>query len=222
MSVLEGNEAYCSPRLGSWPSTGCWSVADPAKEPGSGSAITRPLPATGLATGRNAGVRPVVVSTVDGTAPGVVALELRDPAGAPLPRWEPGAHVDLVLPSGIVRQYSLCGDPRVGGVPPGCPSRPRWPRRICKGPPVASRAAPRHPRPTQQVSASRLFGALACSPRAVRGSQPGPHRARQVERGSGGPSTFGNIIEAGTDSHRLAQSQRSLERVIAPHRLHLL
>jgi ferredoxin-NADP reductase len=28
-----------------------------------------------------------------------------------LPRWEPGAHLDLVLPSGLVRQYSLCGDP---------------------------------------------------------------------------------------------------------------
>jgi ferredoxin-NADP reductase len=26
-------------------------------------------------------------------------------------RWEPGAHLDLVLPSGLVRQYSLCGDP---------------------------------------------------------------------------------------------------------------
>lgn len=28
-----------------------------------------------------------------------------------MPRWEPGAHLDLVLPSGLVRQYSLCGDP---------------------------------------------------------------------------------------------------------------
>ncbi len=26
-----------------------------------------------------------------------------------LPRWTPGAHIDLVLPSGTVRQYSLCG-----------------------------------------------------------------------------------------------------------------
>jgi ferredoxin-NADP reductase len=29
-----------------------------------------------------------------------------------LPGWEPGAHLDLVLPSGRLRQYSLCGDPR--------------------------------------------------------------------------------------------------------------
>lgn len=28
-----------------------------------------------------------------------------------LPEWEPGAHIDLFLPSGQVRQYSLCGDP---------------------------------------------------------------------------------------------------------------
>ncbi|QTD98116.1 PDR/VanB family oxidoreductase [Streptomyces cyanogenus] len=41
-------------------------------------------------------------------AEGVVQLRLE---GADLPRWEPGAHLDLVLPSGLVRQYSLCGDP---------------------------------------------------------------------------------------------------------------
>lgn len=28
-----------------------------------------------------------------------------------LPSWTPGSHVDLVLPSGLIRQYSLCGDP---------------------------------------------------------------------------------------------------------------
>ncbi len=27
-----------------------------------------------------------------------------------LPSWAPGAPIDLILPSGIVRQYSLCGD----------------------------------------------------------------------------------------------------------------
>ncbi|MDR6973456.1 ferredoxin-NADP reductase [Streptomyces sp. 3330] len=41
-------------------------------------------------------------------AEGVVLLRLE---GRELPRWEPGAHLDLVLPSGLVRQYSLCGDP---------------------------------------------------------------------------------------------------------------
>ncbi|WP_156721977.1 PDR/VanB family oxidoreductase [Streptomyces apocyni] len=41
-------------------------------------------------------------------ADGVVQLRLE---GRELPAWEPGAHLDLVLPSGLVRQYSLCGDP---------------------------------------------------------------------------------------------------------------
>jgi len=44
-------------------------------------------------------------------AEGVVVLDLRDPAGADLPEWQPGAHVDLRLPGGLTRQYSLCGDP---------------------------------------------------------------------------------------------------------------
>jgi ferredoxin-NADP reductase len=44
-------------------------------------------------------------------AQGVVGLTLRDPHGADLPGWLPGAHIDLVLSAGLVRQYSLCGDP---------------------------------------------------------------------------------------------------------------
>jgi cytochrome P450/ferredoxin-NADP reductase len=43
-------------------------------------------------------------------ADGVVTLALREIAGHPLPRWEPGAHVDLVLEGAPTRQYSLCGD----------------------------------------------------------------------------------------------------------------
>jgi len=38
----------------------------------------------------------------------VIALTL---VGDHLPRWHPGAHIDIHLPSGLVRQYSLCGDP---------------------------------------------------------------------------------------------------------------
>jgi ferredoxin-NADP reductase len=48
------------------------------------------------------------VTSRETIAEGVVQLRLE---GHDLPRWEPGAHVDLVLPSGLVRQYSLCGDP---------------------------------------------------------------------------------------------------------------
>ena len=41
----------------------------------------------------------------------VVALTLAAPDGALLPQWHPGAHVDVHLPSGRMRHYSLCGDP---------------------------------------------------------------------------------------------------------------
>lgn len=41
----------------------------------------------------------------------VVSLEVALPGGGTLPEWQPGAHLDLVLPSGLVRQYSLCSDP---------------------------------------------------------------------------------------------------------------
>nr|WP_254455375.1 PDR/VanB family oxidoreductase [Paenarthrobacter ureafaciens] len=40
----------------------------------------------------------------------VVALTLTHPDGRRLPDWTPGAHVDVVLPTGVNRQYSLCGD----------------------------------------------------------------------------------------------------------------
>ena len=41
----------------------------------------------------------------------VVVLELAHPDGGELPRWQPGAHIDLLLEDGLIRQYSLCGDP---------------------------------------------------------------------------------------------------------------
>ncbi len=41
----------------------------------------------------------------------VVVLTLAAPDGRELPRWQPGAHIDLVLGDGLIRQYSLCGDP---------------------------------------------------------------------------------------------------------------
>lgn len=44
-------------------------------------------------------------------ADNVLSLRLHSPDGAPLPSWEPGAHLELALPSGRRRQYSLCGDP---------------------------------------------------------------------------------------------------------------
>ncbi|RQS68224.1 flavodoxin reductase [Burkholderia sp. Bp8963] len=45
-------------------------------------------------------------------ADGVCAFELTDPAGRKLPPFAAGAHIDVHLGDGLVRQYSLCGDPR--------------------------------------------------------------------------------------------------------------
>jgi len=44
-------------------------------------------------------------------APGVLSLVLTAADGSALPPFEPGSHVDLHLPGGTMRQYSLCGDP---------------------------------------------------------------------------------------------------------------
>ena len=41
----------------------------------------------------------------------VVVLTLASLDGAPLPPFCAGAHIDLYLEEGIVRQYSLCGSP---------------------------------------------------------------------------------------------------------------
>ncbi|MBF6621684.1 MAG: oxidoreductase [Patulibacter sp.] len=52
----------------------------------------------------------LVVADRRSVAEGVVELVLRRPDGETLPAWEAGAHVDVELPSGELRQYSLCGD----------------------------------------------------------------------------------------------------------------
>jgi ferredoxin-NADP reductase len=53
----------------------------------------------------------LVVASASVVATGVVSLTLADPAEAELPGWTPGAHIDLHLPSGLTRSYSLHGDP---------------------------------------------------------------------------------------------------------------
>ena len=55
--------------------------------------------------------RALVVRARRRLADDILGLELADPAGEPLPAWEPGAHVDVTVRPGLVRQYSLCGDP---------------------------------------------------------------------------------------------------------------
>ncbi|MFT4136842.1 PDR/VanB family oxidoreductase [Microbacterium sp.] len=54
---------------------------------------------------------PLEVIGHERTADDVVVLTLAHRDRAPLPLWQPGAHIDLFLPGGDIRQYSLCSDP---------------------------------------------------------------------------------------------------------------
>lgn len=51
----------------------------------------------------------VVMDAVDVVADDVIAVTLRAADGSKMPPWEPGAHLEVRLPSGRLRQYSLCG-----------------------------------------------------------------------------------------------------------------
>ncbi len=55
--------------------------------------------------------RTLRVHRLERVAPQVMLVELRDPDGQVLPPAEPGAHIDIHLPDGAVRSYSLCGNP---------------------------------------------------------------------------------------------------------------
>ena len=52
------------------------------------------------------------VHAISMAADDVLAFDLRSPVQAELPPFEPGAHVDLHLPDGVVRSYSLLNDAR--------------------------------------------------------------------------------------------------------------
>jgi len=51
------------------------------------------------------------VASVEMVTPEVAHLVLVHPTRPKLPSWTAGAHIDLQLPNGQSRQYSLCGDP---------------------------------------------------------------------------------------------------------------
>ncbi|WP_236072461.1 PDR/VanB family oxidoreductase [Paraburkholderia domus] len=53
----------------------------------------------------------VVVAKKESIADGVMHFELRSAAGSPLPAYTAGSHVDVTLPNGAIRQYSLCNAP---------------------------------------------------------------------------------------------------------------
>lgn len=49
------------------------------------------------------------VHRLEWAAQDIIELELRAPDGAALPAYEPGAHIELRLPNGLARSYSLKG-----------------------------------------------------------------------------------------------------------------
>ncbi|MEV5833300.1 PDR/VanB family oxidoreductase [Nocardia sp. NPDC052112] len=73
---------------------------------GAASLLSRPKPVRRTGFELDMRIESVARETDD-----VVGLTLRATRGGPLPRWRPGSHVDVFLPSGRQRQYSLCGDP---------------------------------------------------------------------------------------------------------------
>jgi ferredoxin-NADP reductase len=50
------------------------------------------------------------IHTMRWESDGVISLELRPVAGTEFPPFDAGAHIDLHLPNGMVRNYSLCND----------------------------------------------------------------------------------------------------------------
>jgi vanillate O-demethylase ferredoxin subunit len=53
-------------------------------------------------------LRPVIVAKKTAEAHNMASFELVDPDGAELPAFSAGSHIDVTIPGGLVRQYSLC------------------------------------------------------------------------------------------------------------------
>ena len=54
---------------------------------------------------------PLRIAQIEDAAVGIRSFELVHPAGSELPAFSPGAHVQVQVPNGEVRKYSLCNDP---------------------------------------------------------------------------------------------------------------
>lgn len=53
----------------------------------------------------------VVVTSKKREADNILSFELCRPDSSDLPAFAPGAHIDINLPNGLIRQYSLCNHP---------------------------------------------------------------------------------------------------------------
>ncbi|AMO76105.1 PDR/VanB family oxidoreductase [Pseudomonas citronellolis] len=58
----------------------------------------------------SAGQLDAVITAINAEAKDVLSFELADPQGRDLPPFEPGAHLEVYLPNGLIRHYSLCND----------------------------------------------------------------------------------------------------------------
>ncbi len=92
-----------------------WVAWDPAANPERRDPAVRDGVRSPVRIGEPTGhalTRPVVVERAEPVAEGIVRLRLVAADGGALPRWSPGAHIDVECGNtGLSRQYSLCGDP---------------------------------------------------------------------------------------------------------------
>lgn len=65
----------------------------------------------GSSTAANAATRPVRIARKVVEAVDICSFELVDVDGGALPAFSAGSHIDVHVPGGFVRQYSLCNDP---------------------------------------------------------------------------------------------------------------
>lgn len=87
-----------------WAPAGCLAAA------AAHSQLCRSVVTSPVTTPMSAGMR-LVISEVTVAAENVLSLRLKAADGTALPSWKPGAHIEIDLPSGRRRHYSLCGDP---------------------------------------------------------------------------------------------------------------
>ena len=72
---------------------------------------SQPAPATDRVTTGEPTARTLRVQQKTWESDGVTSVTFADPSGAQLAPWQPGSHLSLHLPNGLVREYSLCSDP---------------------------------------------------------------------------------------------------------------
>ena len=104
------------PTTSFWGPDKLWVEWDPAQNPERQSRAKRDgFHSFGIGAPQRKDIaRRVAIASVRHEADGVLGLTLEDAQGRGLPKWSPGAHVELVI-DGYDRKYSLCGQPGDGG-----------------------------------------------------------------------------------------------------------